>query len=150
MSTLATPPQKSFAFLSSRFSTRVAAQVLPRDREPEDQVLPPAHTQTPQDPHLRKAPHPGAETGRGGAPRRTALRELLLQRSGQGRARCLPAVRGDAEQMPVAPPSRGAARCPPAALYPRRRGSLRGRPRGPANQSPPPPPGPALTSCPAP
>lgn len=93
MSTPATPPQKSFAFLGSRFSTRVAAQVLPRDREPEGQVLPPAHTQTPQDPHLRKAPHPGAETGRGGAPRRTALRELLQQRSGQGRARCLPAVR---------------------------------------------------------
>lgn len=143
MSTPATPPQKSFAFLSSRFSTRVAAQVAkfsPRIH---------THTHTPQDPHLHKAPHPGAETGRGGAPRRTALREML-QRSVQGRARCLPAVRGDAEQMPVAPPSRGAARCPPAALYPRRRGSLRGRPRGPANQSPPPPPGPALTSCPAP
>lgn len=69
--------------------------------------------------------------------------------------RILPAVRvraavpRRAEPVLLLPPSRGAARCPPAALYTCRRGGLRGRPRGPASQSLPRPPGPAVTSCPA-
>lgn len=57
-------------------------------------------------------------------------------------ARCLPAERSGAgrRRVPLAPPSRGTARRPPPPLYTCRRGSLRGRPRGPASQSPPRPP----------
>lgn len=163
MSTPATPPGASL-FLAPGSRRGLSHRCCPATGSPRAKFSP-LHTHTPTPTPLGTRTSAKSSASRPRAKLRTPARgrdageppedgaagdAAAAAAAAAGRARCLPAVRGDAEQRPVAPPSRGAARCPPAALYPRRRGSLRGRPRGPANQSPPPPPGPALTSCPAP